>query len=171
VTLELLEQEIARLHGASFAWALLCCRWNESDAEEVLQAAYLRVLDGRARYAGEASIKTWLFSVVRNVAAETRRRRWLREEALARWHARPAADESQPSPEEILVSSRRAKQVQDALGQLAERQREVLDLVFFHGLTIEEAAQVMGVSLGTARTHYERGKGRLLLMLAPEEAR
>jgi DNA-directed RNA polymerase specialized sigma24 family protein len=43
--------------------------------------------------------------------------------------------------------------------------------VFFHGLTIEEAAQVMGVALGTARVHYQRGKRRLLAMLAPEETR
>jgi RNA polymerase sigma factor (sigma-70 family) len=61
--------------------------------------------------------------------------------------------------------------VRQALGRLAVRQREVLDLVFFHGLTIEEAAQVMGVALGTARVHYQRGKRRLLALLAPEEGK
>ncbi len=51
--------------------------------------------------------------------------------------------------------------MQAALGALAARQREVLDLVFFHDMTIEEAARVMGVGLGTARVHYHRGKRRL----------
>jgi len=64
-----IEQQLAQLHPAAFAWALSCCRWNASEAEEVLQSAYLRVLDGTARFAERSSFKTWLFSVVRIGAA------------------------------------------------------------------------------------------------------
>lgn len=166
-----LEQQIAQLHPASFAWSLACCRWNVSEAEEVLQSAYLRVLEGQARYAGRSSFKTWLFSVVRTVAAETRRRRWFRDAVLERWLRGLPPDHAMPGPDETLDSEARGARVRQALGRLAVRQREVLDLVFFHGLTIEESAQVMGVALGTARVHYQRGKRRLHAMLAPQEER
>jgi RNA polymerase sigma-70 factor (ECF subfamily) len=42
----------------------------------------------------------------------------------------------------------------------------VLHLVFYQDLSISEAAVIMGVSLGSARTHYERGKARLRELLS-----
>jgi RNA polymerase sigma-70 factor, ECF subfamily len=164
-----LERQIAHLHKASFAWALACCRWDSTEAEEVLHSAYLRVLEGKARFRGRSSVKTWLFSVVRVVAAETRRRRWFREVALRRWLDGTPPEDTVAGPDVAMNAEERGARVRHALQQLAVRQREVLDLVFFHGLTIEEAALVMGVALGTARVHYQRGKRHLLALLAPEE--
>lgn len=163
-----LERQIAALHPASFAWALACTRWNAADAEEVLQSVYLSVLEGRARFDGRSTLKTWLFSVVRNTAATARRRRWL--EARAPWRTLLGATPD-PGPLDALTSEERGARIRRALGQLPARQREVLDLVFFHEMTVEQAAQVMGVALGTARAHYHRGKLRLLELLGPEDLR
>ena len=55
-----------------------------------------------------------------------------------------------------------------ALQQLSTRQREVLHLVFYENLTIAEAADVLGVSLGSARVHYERGKAQLRRILGED---
>src|SRR5881227_3024835 len=133
---EALERELDHLHPAAFGWALACCAGDRAAAEDVLQASYLKILDGRARFDGRASFRTWLFSVVRYTAAGVRRRA-----ALRRWLP---------------------------LAALPRRQREVLHLVFYQDLTIAEAAEFAGVSLGTARTHYERGKSALRKLLKEE---
>jgi RNA polymerase sigma-70 factor (ECF subfamily) len=67
----------------------------------------------------------------------------------------------------MLEQRELASAVASGLAQLSERQREVLHLVFYHDMRIEDAAQVMGISVGAARTHYERGKKMLAARMKP----
>ncbi|HXT22554.1 MAG TPA: sigma-70 family RNA polymerase sigma factor [Thermoanaerobaculia bacterium] len=161
-----LRGELERLHGASFGWAMCCCGHRREEAEDVLQTSYLKVLDGSARFAGGASFKTFLFAVIRRTAAERRRRELVRGGLLARWlRLAPAAAVAEPLD---LQPSARAARLRDALARLPHRQQEVLRLVFQHELPIAEAAAVLGVGVGSARTHYERGKRRLRELLGDE---
>lgn len=129
---------------------------------------YFKVLEGRARYGGRATAKTWLFGVIRNTAADLRRRRLLETLLLRRWFVRQGGPTARPPADELLAQERRRARILDALNRLARRQREVLDLVFYQGMTIEEGAEVMGVSVGSARVHYDRGKRRLSELLGEE---
>src|SRR5437870_12826225 len=65
-----LEQELRSLHSASFAWAVACCGYRRDEAEDVLQSVYLKMIEGRARFHGTSSFKTWLFGVIRLTAKE-----------------------------------------------------------------------------------------------------
>jgi RNA polymerase sigma-70 factor (ECF subfamily) len=163
-----LRDELEGLHPASFGWALWCCDHRQEDAEEVLQTAYLKVLDGRARFDGRSSLRTWIFAVIRRTAWEQRRRRWLRERILAGWFKHAPETATAQDPEASLSVSESAVALRRAVAGLSSRQREVLHLVFYQDLTVEEASQVMRVSLGTARTHFERGKAQLRQILAKE---
>ena len=148
----LVSSELAALHPASFAWALACCGYDRAEAEDVLQTAYLKLIDGRATFDGRSSLRTFLFAVIRNTAADARRRKFL---------VRLFSPSPSPPPD---ASADRARIIA-ALQKLSPRQREVLELVFYHDHSVEEAAGVMGVSVGSARQHYDRGKTRLAELL------
>jgi RNA polymerase sigma-70 factor (ECF subfamily) len=153
--------ELERLHPKSFAWALHCCRQRREEAQDVLQEVYLRVLDGRAQFAGQSSVKTWLFAVIRRTASDHNRRQWLRAAVLDRWFQHASIDAPHFGPEGELGTSEANASLRAALARLSPRQQEVLHLVFYQDLTIEQAAGLLNISLGSARTHFERGKARL----------
>ena len=127
--------------------------------------AYLKVLNGQARFDGQSALRTWFFAVVRRTAAERRRAGWLRRLAFARWQSRRVAPPSAIDPESAARRSEAGNLVRAALARLPRRQRETLHLVFYEGLTVEEAARVLELSVGTARTHFARGKARLRALL------
>src|SRR6266576_5851293 len=73
-----LKVELEKHHCSSFSWAMACCEHDRAQAEDVLQTVYLKILEGKASFRGEASFKTWLFAVIRNTAAGERRKSLLR---------------------------------------------------------------------------------------------
>src|SRR5262249_35235667 len=118
-----LEHELAALHGTSFGWALACCRWNRDEAAGVLPAGHLKVLEGKARFDGRSSLRTWLFAVIRRTAAEHRRRRWVRALAMGRWMARRPASSATVDPEAGLAGGETVRALRTALEALPRRQR------------------------------------------------
>jgi len=167
LTREELEALLERHHAASFGWAMSCSGWNDADAEDVLQTTYMKVISGRARFGGRSAFRTWLFGVIRQTAREHARRdrsHAKRAELLA-LEVASTPPQSADDPEAGVEAADRNRTLLEALTQLPDRQREVLHLVFYQDLTIREAAEVMAVSLGSARVHYERGKARLRSIL------
>jgi RNA polymerase sigma factor (sigma-70 family) len=153
--------ELEKHHRESYGWALSCCGRNPAEAENVLQAVYLKALQGKARYDAQASFKTWLFAVIRRTAIDERRRQWLRRLRMDRYEESIGSTACAESADVAIYHSEIRALFRRALVELPRRQREVLQLVFYHDLSLAEAAEVMGVSLGSARTHYDRGKQRL----------
>ena len=164
VTTRELRDELEKLHPAGWGWALACCGRDREEASETLQTAYVRILEGRARFRGHSAVRTGVFGVIRMVARERRvqairsARRELRElSVVSDPHAEVSAD--------WIADDEEANELRTALRGLSRRQQEVLTLVFYSDLTIEQAAEVMKVAVGTARTHYDRGKRRLRELL------
>jgi RNA polymerase sigma factor (sigma-70 family) len=172
---ELMESEelkavLEQHHASSFGWAMACCRRDPAEAEDVLQIVYLKVLEGKARFNGTASFKTWLFAVIRKTASDQRRKNLLRAITMLKAVEHGTGADRAERPDESAYRTEIQNMFRRALARLPRRQREALELVFYHELKIQEAAAAMGVSLGSARTHYERGKKRLRQLLKESEA-
>lgn len=166
-----LKAELETLHSASFGWALHCCRRDRGEAEEVLQTVYLKILEGKACFRGDASLKTWLFAVIRKTAIGEHRRNLLRK---LRWSDSAEQTATTVStleqPGVAFEKSEQQAVFQNALKSLPRRQREALHLVFYQDLSLSEAAEVMGISIGSVRQHYDRGKTHLRECLGQTES-
>lgn len=155
-----LEKELESLQGQSYGWSLRCCFEDRETAAEVLQNTYLKILEGKARFDGSSGFKTWLFSVIRFTAIDyyrKKRRKWV--------NRTNPENNSQPGTDTRLIAAERRQDrlnlFQRGLAQLSPQQQQILHLVFYQDCTIQEAAAIMGIQLGTARTHYQRGKEQL----------
>lgn len=153
-----LENILKELHHEAYHWSRQCCSFDEDLAKDVLQQVYLKILEGKASYNGKSQVKTWLFSVIRYTASE-----WRKKDQ----NVYPIAlDFDTPEMKEEVKTESHESLIQI----LPERQKEVLLLVFYHNLTLEKAAEVMGISIGSVRTHYDRGKSSLKKLILKKQA-
>jgi len=150
-------QALEAIHSQLFGWALTRCGFDRAAAEDLMQEAYVAVLSGAARFDNKSSLKTFLFGVVHNLARSRFRQIALRMRLVTTY----AAGAEEDAPHEVKADEMEIRQVWKAVESLPARQRDVTELVFCRDMTIEEAAAVMGVTVGTGRVHYDRAKKAL----------
>ena len=155
-----LAPKLEELHADSFAWALRCCFEDRASAKEVMQNTYLKILDGKAKYKAGAAFKTWLFSVIRFTAIDYYRANRRCETVLLDPNHAPT-ENMVTEMDENTGNAQKQAVLQKALSELSPQQNRVLHLVFYQNCSIAEAAEIMNIQLGTARSHYERGKRQL----------
>jgi RNA polymerase sigma-70 factor (ECF subfamily) len=144
-----LETLLRQHHREAYLWARQCCGFDEELAKDVIQMVFLKILEGKAKLREDRNPKIWLFSIIRFTAIDELRKagKWesLEIETEVAWEE----DESDEVNYEALVR------------RLPKMQQEVLLMVFYHGMTLEQSAEVLQLHIGTVRTHYDRGKKRL----------
>lgn len=152
-----LEKIIKIHHREAYIWARQCCGFDDELAKDVLQQVYLKILEKRAVFGGKSSVKTWLFSVIRFTAIEWNRKKEPIFPIL----------EDFDIPDTIEFDDN--QHPEDLMQFLPTKQKEVLLLVFYHGLTLEKASEVMEIGLGSVRTHYDRAKKNLKELILKQQ--
>lgn len=163
---------------------------TRASAEEVVQETWFAVIGQLDRFEGRSSLRTWVFRILENIARGRGRREartlpWSTafpepgepapgvptvdparfRGAEDRWPGgwtvtgRPAA--WQPPPDDAAVAAELRRELGDALAELPERQRTVVELRDVHGLTSDEVCERLRLSAANQRILLHRGRARL----------
>ncbi len=133
-------------------------------SEDVVQEAFAsvwRAARGFRRERGSAA--GWLFAISRNAAADVLRARTPVAVGELPEHADPGA-----GPDDQAAAGLEAFAVHAAVDALPEREREVIELAYFGGLSQSEVAERLSLPLGTVKTRTRSGLARLASRLADQ---
>ncbi len=146
----------ARHHVRVYRFVLRTAR-NEATAEDVTSEVFLDVWRQAGKFEGRSSVSTWMLSIARFKALSAVRRR--SEDQLDEEAAGQIEDPSD-DPESVLQKKNRSEVLRRCIPLLSAEHREVVDLVYYHEQTVEEAAKILGVPEGTVKTRlfYARKK-------------
>ena len=142
----------------------------DADLEDLLHDVFVIALHRRFSFRGDASIKTWLFRITHHVVRRRRRRSFVRRLLFGR--RRDEMVEAAPTvstPHDEIERRERHACLYRALDQLPDAYRTALILYEIDGLSGEEVAELVGISLGTLWVRLHRGRAKLFACLSAEE--
>lgn len=143
------------------------------ESQELAQDTFLRAYRGLESFRGEATVRTWLFRIARNILKNrfryhSRLRRNGEEVSLeARQEAgfdtgeASVGSTSEPSPEDVVLSSEQVEMVRRTLEDLPPQMRQCLILRLDQELKYKEIALIMDVSVDTVKSHLFQARQKL----------
>ena len=155
------QDQLSNIHNELYGWCLSRCGYDSTAAEDLLQEVYMALISGKALFKQESSLKTFLFSVAQHIANNQFRKLKLGFKLVTQISNEEATDEDQTTTN----ANRQNDEIWQAVRSLPAKQRDITELVFYRELTIQEAAHIMGITLGSARVHYQRAKQSLATKL------
>ena len=180
-----------RLSGPMLRFARSILSDRET-AEEVVQDTWLAAIRGLDRFEGRSSLKTWIFSILANVA-RTRVKRERRTVAFSSiseiespidklaaeaerfsedrhaWMSPPRRQKQ--TPEDHLLSTEAVTRIDAALQSMPPRQAEVVTLRDIEGWSAKEVCQTLGLTASNQKVLLHRGRARIRTALAEYLAR
>ncbi|WP_027330582.1 RNA polymerase sigma factor [Marinimicrobium agarilyticum] len=156
-------QLVLRHQSAVRRWARRLSRGNEAAADDLAQDVFIRVYRALPTYRGEARFSTWLYRITFNTAVSQKRLAREQWQMVNLEEAEPELDHS----EQPLQATEVRRDLEAAMAALSDPQQWALRLNLEEGLSHQEVAEVMGLPLGTVKTHILRGKRALQARLSP----
>ena len=131
---------------------------NHADAEEAAQDAFLSAYRNFEKFRGESKVSTWLYRIATNAALMK-----LRKDKNKRTLTQSGYDDVQlasptEGPEKLALNTELREHLQDGLDMLADKLKTAVVLRDVQGLTNEEAAEAMKISVSSLKARLHRGR-------------
>jgi RNA polymerase sigma-70 factor (ECF subfamily) len=138
---------------------------DRGHAEDAVQEAFAAIWRSASTYRPErGAAGGWLYTVARNAIVDRLRRNGLATDAEL-----PELVSSEPGPPDRAEDSYVSWRVHRALEELQPREREVVELAYWSGMSQSEVADYLGLPLGTVKTRTRSGLARLASLLEGED--
>ncbi len=138
---------------------------NHDEALDAVQSAYLSAFRNIDSFRGESSFKTWIARIVTNQCLmrlrERSRRRFVELDGAATDAITLPVVDRAPTPEDLALRKELRSALADAAGRLPTRLREVFLRYTLSGLSIEETAQSLGLTVAATKTRLFRARTRI----------
>jgi RNA polymerase sigma factor (sigma-70 family) len=133
---------------------------DPADGDDLCQATIARALDRREMWQPGTKLDSWMYRMMRNVWIDEQRARSRRGETFVAEEAGAVVGASGGQEDAVGLSD-----VDRALRQLPDEQREAVLLVMVEGCSYKEAAEIVGCPVGTLNSRLVRGRDALLMRL------
>ena len=164
--------EIVRRHEYRLRIVLLRLLDDSRDVEEAVQDSFVQAWRNLDRFRGDAALFTWLYRIGVNAALARRRRREHATTSLETMEAERASQVPRETIPQAVVEAHDARdRVVAALARLPFGYREAVVLRDVVGLSNEEVARALEVSLAAAKSRIHRGRLQLRDYLEPQGER
>ena len=151
-----LQTLFVRHRVALYRW-LLRLVGDQALAEDLLSDVFLDVWRQAAKFEARSSVSTWLLAIARYKTLARRRRIDAElDEEVAVIIADPA-----DNPELVLQKKNQAELARRSLARLSPEHGEVIDLVYYHGKSVREVAEIVGVAAATVKTRMFHARKKL----------
>src|SRR5690349_2162689 len=157
----------ARHRIAIYRW-LVRLVGDEGLAEDLLSDVFFDVWRNARSFEGRSSVSTWLLAIARHKALSARRRTQVAvelDDELA-WTMADPAD----NPELLLEKKDREQLLRRSLARLSPEHGEVIDLTYYHGKSIKEIAEIVGINEATVKSRTFYARKRLAQLVAATAA-
>jgi RNA polymerase sigma-70 factor (ECF subfamily) len=131
---------------------------DRATAEDIVSEVFIELWRQASRFEGRARLSTWLLAIARNKALSVMRQRV--DQPLEDRVAEAIPDDA-ATAEEKLDAAKRGAILRDCLARLSPAHREIIDLVYYHEKSVEEAATIVGVPAATVKTRMFYARRRL----------
>jgi RNA polymerase sigma-70 factor (ECF subfamily) len=133
-------------------------------AEDLMSETFIEVWRKAYQFEGRSQVLTWMLGIARNKALSSLRRR--RHSLEVDGTMMELIEDPVDNPEVIMQRRDRGSILRDCLRQLSPAHREIIDLVYYHGRSIEEVSQIVGVPQNTVKTRMFHARKRIAKLMA-----